>query len=137
MTKAPVPIGDLRDSPEGIHLDQDDLVIRHGFRSKIDQIRELKMAGINLAQYREERYAEPTGINVRMYGDIDRTVFQDKKNRLAEELVKRDEQRKTKAAEEADSLKKKEEAAAKDERFKKEFEDFKREKQKGGSNDPE
>lgn len=63
---------------EGIILDTQDKVKRTGYRSTQDQIRELMRAGVRTQAYREEQYATPTGINARLYGELDPVVGSEK-----------------------------------------------------------
>ena len=84
------------DQFEGIVLGRENEVVRHGYRSAADQINELTRSGMQLQMSREDRYAQPTGINVRMYGEVDKTIAEEKMAALKINV----QERKKKAAEE-------------------------------------
>lgn len=93
----------------GIILDRTNEVKRAGYRSANDQIAELMRSGTRLQEAREERYAKPTGLAPRHYGEIDPVVADEKIEAIKDDI--RD--RKTKAWEETQAKKAAEEAASK------------------------
>lgn len=93
---------------DGIVLDRENNVKRSGYRSAVDQIAELNRAGMRLMAAREEQYSKPTGLMPRLYGEIDKTVAQEKvdgikaqvKQRYQDRARKLEEEQAAKAAEE-------------------------------------
>lgn len=108
---APIEPDEKKRVPDGIVLDRENDVVRHGYRSAVDQINELTRAGINLALSREDRYAVPTGINARHYGEVDMTIAREKLAALQTAAQERT-QAAQKAAEEKAAQKKAETEAA-------------------------
>lgn len=63
---------------QGLEMDPTDEVQRAGFRNTHDRVEELLQAGRLIRAGREERYSEPTVITSRHYGEIDRTIADEK-----------------------------------------------------------
>lgn len=72
---------------DGICLDRTNIVKRAGYRSTLDQIEELTRAGERLQIAREEKYAKPTGLMPRQYGEIDQTVTDEKNKEMAQNFI--------------------------------------------------
>jgi len=89
----------------GVVLGRENDVVRSGYRSAQDQIYELMRSGQRLQQAREERYAQPTGLSPRHYGEIDVTVAVEKvaylKRQGEEKAAEKQAAKEAKAAEEA------------------------------------